>query len=342
MLNKQRSPKKCGGWKGVGGGASPACFPSLSQPFPALPSPSQPHGSVSWSRPCTRGQPSSTRAAREEPLPSSPGFLSMATPQPRASHSSDRPHSSEHSPQHSPTGASPQPGASLPVLSPPPIPNIPASLKHSSSPEQTCSPESLWAALRVPGSIPAVPNTPGSIPVSLETSLQPRASLTAFLQTTWIIPLPGAQPKLTQDSQALLDLQTERFWAGGGVWYFCLSIGFIDFVLYLNPEPGVLLCREQLPLWKLSWFHCKYGKCSFFPQFQVRWGGALSSGGLQQAGLPKAAAGIEIQEERRDTGQASCGSVTDTQPSLGSPAAPLLSPQRGLPAGGWLCLPDPI
>lgn len=116
--------------------ACPACF---SLPFPALPCPSQPHGSVSWSRACTRGQPSSTRAAREEP-PAAPALL-------RASASRTIPTAPSTARSIPQPRASPQPGASLPVLSPLAIPNIPASSKHSSSPEHTCSPESLWESL---------------------------------------------------------------------------------------------------------------------------------------------------------------------------------------------------
>lgn len=124
----------------------PACF---SPPFPALPCPAQPHGSVSWSRACTRGQPSSTRAAREEPrqplpcppAPPAPDACPWSTPSPE--HPTAR-SIARSIPQ---LGPSPQPGASLPVPSPLPIPNFLGSLKHSSSPEQSCSPESLWESL---------------------------------------------------------------------------------------------------------------------------------------------------------------------------------------------------
>lgn len=71
----------------------------------------------------------------------------------------------------------------------------------------------------------------------------------------------------------------------------------------------------------------------FFPSFRSDGVGALHTGGLQQALLPGAAAGIKIQEECRDTGHSGHGSVTDTQPSLGVPPTPLLSHRGGSQLG---------
>lgn len=144
-------------------------FSSPSLPLPALPCPTAPcHGA--------RRALEDSRAPREQlgrsPAASSPGSLSMESPQPRAFHTPDHPHTPERSPV-------PQPGASLPVLSPLPIPNIPASLKHSSSPEQPCVPESLgqpwhhpcspqrpWQHPCILGNIPAASGIPDSIPAN--------------------------------------------------------------------------------------------------------------------------------------------------------------------------------
>lgn len=71
------------------------------------------------------------------------------------------------------------------------------------------------------------------------------------------------------------------------------------------------------------------GNVPFFPSFRSDGVGSLQAGGLQQALLPEAAAGVKIQEERRDTGHPTHGRVTDTRPSLGVPPQPPSCPCRG-------------
>lgn len=135
--------------------ALPACPACSSLPFPALPCPSQPHGSVSWSRACTRGQPSSTRGAREEPP--QPRHLQPVRGHPPAPsiHIPDHPHSSEHSPEHPHSLEHPcrssvpcQSRTSLPASSTPPAPGTPAVQRASGSPgsswQHLYSPQHLW------------------------------------------------------------------------------------------------------------------------------------------------------------------------------------------------------
>lgn len=225
----------------MGGGAwwrslpAPPALPCLSQPFPALPSPTAPcHGAGRALE--------DSRAPREGPgrSPRSPGTssLSVVTPQRRASTS-----------RIIPTARST--ARSIPTAW-----SIPAGPQSPANPEHPCQPRALLqpqaqlqsreplAALGVPGSISTVPNISGSI-----------------LGNTPAAPgIPDSIPANCLDhppacEQTLRTFRASWTWRQrgfglpkvklGGIWYFCLSMGFIDsFALFKSRAGSSCLCRS--------------------------------------------------------------------------------------------------